>query len=247
MKKLFGFLLIFFVLALNNGYCGTIDPNVDDEKYVAYGSRFEHTVKIVCDDGKGYSSGSAVIIDDFWVLTAAHVVKGMKNHYIVVDGKKKPLDKVKVHEKYHDNVFGLYDIALGHIKDGVDLEPYPALYTDKDEVGKMAAIAGLGLTGNFNTGVKIADNKKRAGSNYIEKAERGVLICTASRPNQKHTELEYLICSGDSGGGLFINGKLAGINSSVLGYDGKPDSTYGDESCHTRISLYSDWIKKNKK
>ena len=56
------------------------------------------------------------------------------------------------------------------------------------------------------------------------------------------TELEFLISHGDSGGGLFIDGQLAGINSSVLSKDGKTDSNYGDESCHTRISRYKDWL-----
>jgi hypothetical protein len=59
------------------------------------------------------------------------------------------------------------------------------------------------------------------------------------------TELEFLIASGDSGGGLFIDNKLAGINSCVMAVDKKPDSTYNDESGHTRISKFIGWIKEN--
>ena len=240
--KILTFLLGVF-LFISNSFAGTIDPNIEDSKYLEYGSNFKHTVKIICYDDKGESSGSAVIIDDNWIITAAHIVKNMKDHHIIIDDKKHNLDFVICHEKYHDNVFGYYDIAICHIKETVNMKPYPALYENNDEVGKLVAITGLGLTGNFNTGVKISDGKKRAGSNYIKKIERGTLVCDASRPSQKITELEYLICSGDSGGGLFIDGKLAGINSSVLGYDDRPDSTYGDESCHTRISIYIPWIK----
>ena len=29
-----------------------------------------------------------------------------------------------------------------------------------------------------------------------------------------------------------------------MAVDGKPNSNYGDESSHTRISLYAQWIKK---
>ena len=240
--KILTFLLGFF-LFLPNSFAGTIDPNVEDSKYLEYGSSFKHTVKIICYDEKGESSGSAVIIDDNWIITAAHIVKNMKDHHIIIDDKKYNLDSVICHEKYSDNVFGYYDIAIGHIKETVSMKPYPVLYESNDEVGKLVAITGLGLTGNFNTGVNISDGKKRAGSNYVKKIERGTLVCDASRPSQKITELEYLICSGDSGGGLFIDGKLAGINSSVLGYDDRPDSTYGDESCHTRISMHIPWIK----
>ena len=55
--------------------------------------------------------------------------------------------------------------------------------------------------------------------------------------------MEFLIASGDSGGGMFINGKLAGINSFVTAADGTTNSDYGDECCHTRISIFAKWIK----
>jgi hypothetical protein len=66
-------------------------------------------------------------------------------------------------------------------------------------------------------------------------------MCDASR-SDKESRLEFLISHGDSGGGLFINKKLAGINSLVFSSDGKPDSSWRDESGHTRISLFIDWI-----
>ena len=54
--------------------------------------------------------------------------------------------------------------------------------------------------------------------------------------------LEFMIAPGDSGGGMFIGNKLAGINSFLMAADKKPDGTYGDEAAFTRISLYVDWI-----
>ena len=105
-------------------------------------------------------------------------------------------------------------------------------------------MAGLGFTGTFNTGIERADGKKRAGSNFIDRIERKILICSPSKRNEKITELEYLIGSGDSGGGLFISNKLAGINSCVISSDKKTDSSYGDRSGHTRISVFKDWIIK---
>ena len=57
-----------------------------------------------------------------------------------------------------------------------------------------------------------------------------------------HTELEFCAANGDSGGGLFIDNKLAGINSMVLAADKKTNSDYGDECTHTRISSYKSWI-----
>ena len=55
--------------------------------------------------------------------------------------------------------------------------------------------------------------------------------------------MEFLISPGDSGGGLFIDSKLAGIHSGVI--EDKPNkgkSKYGAVSLHTRISTYYDWI-----
>ena len=60
------------------------------------------------------------------------------------------------------------------------------------------------------------------------------------------TELEFLISPGDSGGGLFIDQKLAGIHSYVYATDGKSDSDYGDVGCSTRVSDYIEWIDKTK-
>ena len=56
-----------------------------------------------------------------------------------------------------------------------------------------------------------------------------------------------MIGSGDSGGGLFLDGKLAGINSFVMAADGKTNSDYGDECAHTRISTYKKWIEEKTK
>lgn len=223
---------------------GTIDPNTPDSKYIEYGDKFNSVTKLCCYDGKNTFCGSAVVIDPHWIVTAAHVVENCHSWTITLaNNKQYKLSKMIAYPKYNFNIFGEFDIALGYSEEYIELDGYPELYTDNDEVGKLCSMAGWGLTGTFNTGVSKSDGKRRGGANFIDRIEKKVLICSPSKSNEKMTELEYLICSGDSGGGLFIDGKLAGIHSSVLGYDGKPDSTYKDESCHTRVSLYADWIK----
>ena len=52
-----------------------------------------------------------------------------------------------------------------------------------------------------------------------------------------------MISPGDSGGGMYIGNKLAGINSFLMAIDKVPDGTYGDDSAFTRVSLYVDWIE----
>lgn len=243
MKILTLFMGIFF--CIGSSFAGTIDPETPDSKYLEYGAKFNHVVKLCCFDGVGMSCGSAVIIDPHWIITAAHVIENCNSWTVIVKDKEYKLSKVFINPKYNTNIFGESDIALGYSPEPIKISFYPPLYENGDEVGKVCSIAGWGLTGNFNTGVKISDGKIRGGSNLVDRTDKKVLICSASKRNNKFTELEYLICSGDSGGGLFIDGKLAGINSCVISEDKKTDSDYGDSSGHTRISKFISWIKQN--
>ena len=226
-------------------FAGTIDPAIPDSKYIEYGSKFRCVGSLcgIYNDNQKFCA-SAVAIDDKIILTAAHVISNYKECYITINGKKIKIINVIIEPEFTSE-FGYHDIAIGLCEQSIDLDFYPLLYDKDDEIGKVCAIAGFGITGTFNTGSKINDHTKRAGSNIIDGIDRNLLICSPSGKGIK-TELEFLIASGDSGGGLFIDNKLAGINSCVLAVDKKPDSTYGDESGHTRISIHKEWIVKSK-
>lgn len=237
--------LLFFVAPIA---AGTIDPHTPDEKYLAFGQKFPCVVRLRAESEmsppeKGVKVtqwGSAVIIKPHWVLTAAHVVIDAKNHHAVKDDATAyALNPVIVHPKFKDE-YGYFDLALCYSPKDFELPFYCPIYTDSDEVGKAATIAGYGITGTFFSGGKISDGKKRAGHNKIDSTERAVLVCSPSRSNR--FPLEFCITPGDSGGGLFIGDKLAGINSFLMAADGNPNGTYGDESAHIRLSLYADWI-----
>jgi secreted trypsin-like serine protease len=51
-----------------------------------------------------------------------------------------------------------------------------------------------------------------------------------------------MIAPGDSGGPLFIGRELAGINSFTMADRGPLNSREGEETGHTRVSLYLEWI-----
>lgn len=243
MKKL---ILILFCLFLeNNLIAGTIDQNVPDSKYIEYGNKHESVVKLegnYNDEKSTYFYASAVVIKPRWFLTAAHVLKGSKNCRIVVGKKTIPVDFIAHHESYEENKFGKYDIGIGHLEQDADIDFYPELYSTEDEIGKICSMAGYGVTGTFQTTERKVDEFKRAGSNVIEAIDRDLLICSL-KDNPK-TQLEFLICHGDSGGGLFIDKKLAGINSCILTEDKKLDSNINDWSGHTRVSLFTEWVKE---
>ena len=56
--------------------------------------------------------------------------------------------------------------------------------------------------------------------------------------------LEFCISPGDSGGPLFAGGKLAGVNSFTMASKGPLKSKAGEETAHTRVSLYREWINQ---
>lgn len=178
-------------------------------------------------------------------ITAAHVIRGTDGFVVKDDG-----ERVKIRwsafpaEHKLDKASEKWDIAVCYLEKPIELEYYPELYREYDEEQKICSIAGFGATGTHDTGVTIRQSQKRAGSNVIDAIINGMLICGVGE--KRMTSLEYLIASGDSGGGLFIDKKLAGINSNVctIHEDKKADSDKNDWSCHTRVSQHVKWIDK---
>lgn len=246
MRNIF---ILFFCLICSMSIGGTTDPKKSDELYINYGNEFSCIFRIRCVTNTGIVyHASAVAIDDNWILTAAHVLVNSNDVTVLVGDDLIKIDKIISHKKFIESNYGYYDIALCHVVKSFDLNTYPKLYTKKDEVGKICSITGFGAYGTFETGSIKTDGKKRAGLNRIDSVDRQLLISTPSKSNSKdNTELEYMIANGDSGGGLFIDNKLAGINSCVMATDKVTNSNYGDEAGHIRISEFVEWIKENKK
>jgi hypothetical protein len=249
-REFFAILFRHVILILAGAHvalAGTRDPNTPDEKYVEFGKQFPSVLRIraniIDPESKyPYQYGSAVAIRPHWILTAAHVLAGAENPVAIKDGDKKfALGPVFVHKDFEEETVGFHDIALLYSPEDFELKFYTPLYTDKDEVGKAVTIAGYGFYGTFHTGGKQIDSNKRAGHNKIDSAERAVLLCSPSVTNRM--PLEFMIASGDSGGGLFIGNELAGINSFLMATDKKPDGSYGDDAAFTRVSLYADWVE----
>jgi len=244
------FVRFFLILLALCSACpgGTIDPVVSDEKYVSYGGLHECVVPIYGNCECGMEGGkphkfaaSAVVVGRKWVVTAAHVVAKSSGVKVRVRGKEHAMRRVIVNSGFKQETMGRYDIAMCESEEDMHLDFYPALYEGDGESGKVASICGYGITGTFSTGAVRGDGKKRAGSNTIDRAENHVLFCSVV--GGKKTEMEFLIAPGDSGGGMFIDQKLAGINSFVSASDGKSNSDYGDECAFTRVSLFAPWMR----
>jgi hypothetical protein len=235
-------IFVLFISISNISISGTIDPNAKDADYIQYGNAHDCVVLLrgLTEDKLLYRA-SAVIIDPIWILTAAHIVDEHTDHHIIYKDNTILIDKIILQPDFDAKKFGRKDLAICRLSKSVNLDFYPPLYDGADEVGKISSLAGYGDTGNFTVGANIADGLKRAGSNIIEKIEDDLLICSVL--NRPSTQMEFLIARGDSGGGLFINQKLAGIHSGIWNYNGsRPESTYSTYSGHTRIANFRVWI-----
>jgi hypothetical protein len=237
--------LLFYSILCSISFSGTIDPDVEDSKYIKYGEKFYYIgqISIKKIDDNAFYFGSGVAYNDNVIITAAHLFYNYESAVIFINNKKIPIKKIIVHKDYNYNSFGKGDIALCFVDDNIGLSWYPKLYSDLDETDRLCSLSGFGSTGNFLTGVNKAGGIKRAGSNYIDLVDPFVVFCSPSEKYKK-TSLEFLIAPGDSGGGLFIENKLAGIHSFVVeNKQDKGKSKYGAISAHTRISTYKEWIE----
>ena len=231
---------LIFVLALPAA-AGTIEDSVPDSRYVEYGRAFStYTARFkgTAADGRTHSA-TAVLIAPRWALTAAHVAEGCDGVTLRYSGdRSQSIGKVVLHPEW-GNKIGYADIALLQADDDFGLNFYPPL-SEGGEVGRVASVAGYGVTGPLSYGHRLADGQLRAGTQVVDRIERNCLICDLTR---RGSVLEYGIAPGDSGGPLFVDGKLAGINSYTASPRSYTRSQYGEESGHTRVAMYRDWIR----
>ena len=243
MNKFIFFILLFVIGTIS--IAGTIHPSNQDSQYTDYAQKYNCVLKLITKkNNRITSSSSCVIIKPKWILTAAHIFENKQDHdtFVIINNKQYIVSKIFVQNKFDPDKPGYNDIAIGMLAENNKGEiNYPELQIAKNEKNKIADIVGWGVTGSFNRGAFTDDSKIRGGTNRISDVDKHLLMCDTSQ-NDRESALEFLISHGDSGGGLFIDKKLAGINSLVFCTDGKTDSSWTDESGHTRISLFIDWI-----
>jgi hypothetical protein len=249
------FLILSLIILLglsSPAISGTRDPQTPDAKHLAYGELHQCVVPVrgtaeypnMKEDETANFFGSGVIVAPHTLITAAHVLNYSTESYILVNGKKnKILGYAKLDGTDQEKEVGPDDIAVALLQNPVELDFYPKLYTKDNELGKLCSVAGWGMSGTWITGTVNDDCKRRAGSNHVDKLFfKGMLVTSVETGTG--TSLEYLIGNGDSGGGLFIDKKLAGIHSCIFTGDGKLDSSFKDWAAHTRISTHAKWLQK---
>lgn len=227
---------------------GTIEDGIPDARYRAYGETFAaYTCRLVGKNAEGKTQvGTCTVIAPHWALTAAHVVADMATCEVVTATGRHPVDQTFKPREYTGG-HGVADIALVHVAKPFELAYYPPLTDGSERLGSVCTAAGYGVTGRLSSGFTTGDNEIRAGTMRLTQAERCVWVCKIERSG---SPLPYCIAPGDSGGGLWgtaADGRtvLIGVNSYTAKVGKAPvRSQAGEESGHTRVALYLDWIRE---
>lgn len=256
MMKFIGLLVMASPVFLK---ASTIRHDLDPLVYLEKGGEFSSVGQL---SGRGLS-GSGVYLGGDWVLTAGHVafLKTSGSNF-ELNGENYAVEESVTHPDYQfgadANDIGLVKIT-GLATDNTG-SPIMGVADDSALFGLDVVWVGYGSGGTGLSGEQGVPGTLRGFTNIVDGYGDEVGLTSTSfisdfdSPTEDEnslvslgslaslTSLEGNVASGDSGGGVFLNGNLVGIISYQGAFDGSFDGSYGDLSGATRLSLYEDWI-----
>ncbi len=193
-------------------------------------------------------NGVVTLIQPEWVITAAHVAKGINvfNKSVYFGDSLYSVVEIYIHDAKDADT----DIALLKLNKPVNHIKPAKLYTNNNELDKICYFVGWGDTGDGKTGPTKNDRIKRAATNLIASANGNWLEFNFDMKDNA-TELEGISGPGDSGGpSLWRNndGEIFILGVSSYNYStGEGECKYGSVEFYARISSVANWIKKTVK
>ncbi len=212
-----------------------------DARYLALGSRHPAVVRV------GTRLGDGTLVGDRWVLTAAHVARGLMSRpgekVVFVGERRVSVRRAFLHPKWVD--MAPQDIALLELDAPVAGVVPIAFYEGRNERGQTAILVGHGRTGTGQTRERRDDDLKRGVTNRVEEASAEQLVFQFDAP-PGGTDLEGIPGAGDSGGPALLEagGRMfvAGVSSAGQpGRDGP--GSYGAMDYFTRVSSHLEWLR----
>jgi hypothetical protein len=246
-KILFAITLSIFALALQS-FSIIIRDDISDSKYIDLGKKYSD---IICH----FPMGEGTLIDSSWVITAGHIGKDLKQDLqngnsvtAKINGTNYQIEEVFVHPDFQPII---NDVALVKLKLKVGNSRYAKLSSDKNEIGKIITIIGMGDAGTGLTGPQKQDKITRGATNKVDGDDSHWIWFKFDSPNSVNTtELEGISGPGDSGGPALIEKDnilfIVGISSNQE-TEGTKKGTYGVMEYYTRVSSYHDWLTKTMK
>ncbi|MDG1898129.1 MAG: S1 family peptidase [Fuerstiella sp.] len=262
--SVYGCLLLLSVSSFRSVTAGVIRHDRPDSSYTSLASSYPSVGRLTWP---GYIC-SATLIAENWILTAGHCLDGgglsaSDFQFNLADsgGGTHTGAEIILHPGWVGDLNDGTDIALLRLATNETTVTPSPINTNTSEVGRTAGHAGYGRTGTGLTEMNAPAGTKRAGYNVVDVDGGSVggyndkvlfedFDSGSAGDNwpgsATQLDLEYLIASGDSGGGMFMNfglgDVLTGVHSFIAAWDGNLDGDYGDLAGSTRVSSYESSI-----
>ncbi|KXJ61396.1 MAG: hypothetical protein AXW14_09420 [Alteromonas sp. Nap_26] len=189
----------------------------------------------------------ATVIDNYWLVTAAHCVNANEHYPVSITHLQNeyPVMHIIGHPDFAKS--GDSDIALLQLAWPLIGAKYAPLYENKDEKGKQITLIGNGTTGNGLTGDSLRDGVFRGATNVISITDGHWMSFKFNEPAEG-TEFEGVSGTGDSGGPAFIFQSgvpfLAGVSCCQ---EADVQGSYGATEHYSRISTHIEWLREQQR